>query len=77
MDIFGAKGSPCDTEFDWLGERDPVPASHGINYIDHLANNVFRGAMDRWYHFYQILFGFRQIRYFDISGQKPGYFRAP
>ena len=43
-------------------ERDPSPTGCGITYIDHLTNNVFRGAMDRWYHFYQNLFNFRQIR---------------
>ena len=53
IDTFGAKGSPYDAEFDWVGERDPVPAGCGIDYIDHLTNNVFRGAMDRWYQFYR------------------------
>ena len=69
IDTFGAKGSPYEAEFDWVGERDPVPAGCGIDYIDHLTNNVFRGAMDRWYQFYQNLFNFRQIRYFDIAGK--------
>jgi 4-hydroxyphenylpyruvate dioxygenase len=42
-----------------------------------LTNNVFRGAMDRWYHFYQNLFNFRQIRYFNIAGKITGlYSRA-
>jgi 4-hydroxyphenylpyruvate dioxygenase len=42
-----------------------------------LTNNVFRGAMDRWYQFYQNLFNFRQIRYFDIAGKVTGlYSRA-
>jgi hypothetical protein len=47
IDTFGAKGSPYEAEFDWVGERDPGPAGYGIDYIDHLTNNVFRGAMDR------------------------------
>jgi 4-hydroxyphenylpyruvate dioxygenase len=77
IDTFGAKGSPYDAEFDWLGERDPAPQGLGIDYIDHLTHNLYRGAMDRWYHFYQNLFNFRQIRYFDISGKKTGlYSRA-
>jgi 4-hydroxyphenylpyruvate dioxygenase len=76
IDTFGA-GSPYDGEFDWVGERDPRPAGCGLYYIDHLTNNVFRGAMDRWYQFYQNLFNFRQIRYFDISGKFTGlYSRA-
>ncbi|MGB9425770.1 MAG: 4-hydroxyphenylpyruvate dioxygenase, partial [Methylocella sp.] len=77
IDTFGAKGSPYEAEFDWVGERDPVPAGCGIDYIDHLTNNVFRGAMDRWYQFYRNLFNFRQIRYFDIAGKMTGlYSRA-
>lgn len=77
IDTFGPKGSPYEAEFDWIGERDPTPPGFGIHYIDHLTNNVFRGAMDRCYHFYQDLFNFRQIRYFDISGKKTGlYSRA-
>ena len=72
IDTYGAKGSPYDGEFDWIGERDPAPAGCGLFYIDHLTNNVFRGAMDRWYQFYQNLFNFRQIRYFDISGKFTG-----
>src|SRR3984893_8132452 len=77
IDTFGAKGSPYEAEFDWAGQRDPKPAGCGIDYIDHLTNNVFRGAMDRWYQFYQNLFNFRQIRYFDIAGKVTGlYSRA-
>jgi 4-hydroxyphenylpyruvate dioxygenase len=72
IDTYGAKGSPYDAEFNWVGERDPAPSGCGIEYIDHLTNNVFRGAMDRWYQFYQNLFNFRQIRYFDISGKMTG-----
>lgn len=71
------KGSPYEAEFDWTGERDPAPIGCGFESIDHLTNNVFRGAMDRWYSFYQNLFNFRQIRYFDISGKLTGlYSRA-
>ena len=77
IDTFGAMGSPYEAEFDWASERDPVPAGCGIDYIDHLTNNVFRGAMDRWYQFYRNLFNFRQIRYFDIAGKVTGlYSRA-
>jgi 4-hydroxyphenylpyruvate dioxygenase len=73
----GAQPYKGETEFDWVDERDPVPAGCGIDYIDHLTNNVFRGAMDRWYQFYQNLFNFRQIRYFDIAGKVTGlYSRA-
>ena len=46
----------------------------GLTYIDHLTHNVHRGNMDVWAGFYQRLFNFREIRYFDIEGQKTGLF---
>ena len=48
------------------------PAGHGLTYIDHLTHNVHRGRMDEWAGFYERLFGFREIRYFDIEGQVTG-----
>ena len=74
VDRYGDKGSPYAKEFDWFGEEDPKPFGCGIDYLDHLTNNVYRGDMDRWYRFYQGLFNFRQIRYFEIEGKKTGLF---
>jgi 4-hydroxyphenylpyruvate dioxygenase len=51
-----------------------VPRAAGLTYIDHLTHNVARGNMDRWAGFYEKLFNFREIRYFDIEGQKTGLF---
>ncbi len=48
------------------------PAGFGLTYIDHLTHNVHRGRMDEWAEFYERLFGFREIRYFDIEGQVTG-----
>ena len=42
--------------------------------IDHLTHNVQRGHMDQWAGFYERLFNFREIRYFDIEGKKTGLF---
>src|ERR1700761_3280354 len=44
----------------------------GITYIDHVTHNVFRGNMDKWAGFYETLFNFREIRYFDIEGKLTG-----
>ena len=44
----------------------------GLIYIDHITHNVHQGRMDHWARFYERLFGFREIRYFDIHGQKTG-----
>ncbi|HEY7977832.1 MAG TPA: 4-hydroxyphenylpyruvate dioxygenase [Rhizomicrobium sp.] len=47
-------------------------AGAGLTYIDHLTHNVFRGNMDKWAGFYEKLFNFREIRYFDIEGKLTG-----
>lgn len=44
----------------------------GLTSIDHLTHNVQRGNMDKWAEFYASIFNFKQIRYFDISGQMTG-----
>jgi len=46
----------------------------GLLQIDHLTHNVNRGHMDKWTGFYESLFNFREIRYFDIEGKKTGLF---
>ncbi|MCB1986844.1 MAG: 4-hydroxyphenylpyruvate dioxygenase, partial [Burkholderiaceae bacterium] len=48
------------------------PFGHGLTYIDHLTHNVHRGRMGEWADFYERLFNFREIRYFDIKGAKTG-----
>lgn len=74
VDVYGPKGSTYESEFDWTGERDPKPAGVGLFYLDHLTHNVQRGRMDVWAGFYERLFNFRQIRYFDIEGKMTGLF---
>jgi 4-hydroxyphenylpyruvate dioxygenase len=49
----------------------PVP-SKGFTAIDHLTNNVEQGTMARWSDFYKNVFGFTEVRYFDIRGVKTG-----
>jgi 4-hydroxyphenylpyruvate dioxygenase len=48
------------------------PLGHGLSYIDHLTHNVHRGRMAEWSGFYERLFNFREIRYFDLEGQVTG-----
>jgi len=74
VDRYGTKGSAYDLEFDWLGADNPRPAGVGLFYIDHLTHNVRRGRMNAWTGFYEKLFNFRQIRYFDIEGRASGLF---
>src|SRR6478672_755871 len=51
---------------------DRAPAGAGLAAIDHLTHNVHRGRMSLWAEFYERLFNFREIRYFDIEGQLTG-----
>ncbi len=48
------------------------PQGFGLTYIDHLTHNVHRGRMGEWAEFYERLFNFREVRYFDIEGQATG-----
>ena len=44
----------------------------GLIQIDHLTHNVFRGQMDKWANFYETIFNFHEIRFFNIVGQITG-----
>ena len=48
--------------------------SVGLTYLDHLTHNVTRGNMRTWADFYERVFNFREIRYFDIEGKMTGLF---
>jgi 4-hydroxyphenylpyruvate dioxygenase len=54
-------------------ERE-LASGAGLTYIDHLTHNVRRGNMQTWASFYERVFNFRQIRYFDIEGKVTGLF---
>ena len=62
--------NPYDAEFDWIAA--PKPAGVGFHYLDHLTHNVHKGNMDTWFRFYGEIFGFKQIRFFDIEGKYSG-----
>jgi 4-hydroxyphenylpyruvate dioxygenase len=50
----------------------PGPQGAGLLRVDHITHNVHAGRMDHWARFYERLFGFRELRYFDIHGEKTG-----
>ncbi len=62
--------NPYDADFDWIAK--PKPAGVGFYYLDHLTHNVHKGNMDIWFDFYGNIFGFKQIRFFDIKGKFTG-----
>ncbi|WP_376088368.1 4-hydroxyphenylpyruvate dioxygenase [Roseomonas sp. CCTCC AB2023176] len=72
VDRYGPKGSIYDVDFVWEGHPNPKPSGQGLTVIDHLTHNVHRGRMDVWWQFYEKLFNFREIRYFDIEGKLTG-----
>jgi len=61
-----------DVDFVPVEGTEPHPAGAGLLEVDHLTHNVYAGRMDVWAGFYEKLFNFREIRYFDIQGRKTG-----
>jgi 4-hydroxyphenylpyruvate dioxygenase len=55
----------------WRRESPP-PTGAGLAFVDHLTHNVHRGRMQEWAEFYERLFNFREVRYFDIEGKLTG-----
>jgi 4-hydroxyphenylpyruvate dioxygenase len=72
IDRFEDGQSIYDIDFAFLPGVDRRPRGHGFTIIDHLTHNVYRGRMEYWGRFYERLFNFRQIRYFDIQGEYTG-----
>jgi 4-hydroxyphenylpyruvate dioxygenase len=72
VDRYGPNASIYDIDFVPIAGVDQHPQGFGLAYIDHLTHNVMRGNMDKWAGFYEKLFNFRQIRYFDIEGKLTG-----
>ncbi|MBS1964089.1 MAG: 4-hydroxyphenylpyruvate dioxygenase [Bdellovibrionales bacterium] len=57
--------------FEPVLDATPV-VSKGFVAIDHLTNNVEFGQLGVWAEFYHRIFGFTEVRYFDIRGAKTG-----
>ena len=61
-----------DVDFEPIPGANQNPVGNGLTYIDHLTHNVHRGCMNEWAEFYERLFNFREIRYFNIEGKVTG-----
>ncbi len=72
IDRFEDGKSIYDIDFEWVEGVPRRPHGHGLRLIDHLTHNVYRGRMAYWGQFYERLFNFREIRYFDIQGEYTG-----
>jgi 4-hydroxyphenylpyruvate dioxygenase len=72
IDRFVDGKSIYDIDFDFVAGIDRHPSGHGLRMIDHLTHNVYRGRMAYWAAFYERIFNFREMRYFDIKGEYTG-----
>ncbi|MCC4617737.1 4-hydroxyphenylpyruvate dioxygenase [Xanthomonas campestris pv. asclepiadis] len=72
VDRYGDAGSIYDADYEPIEGADQHPAGFGLTFIDHLTHNLYFGNMQRWSDYYERLFNFREIRYFDIKGAKTG-----
>jgi 4-hydroxyphenylpyruvate dioxygenase len=72
IDRFGESLSIYDIDFEFIDDVDRQPEGCGLLEIDHLTHNVYRGRMAHWAHYYEHLFNFRELRFFDIKGEYTG-----
>ena len=72
IDRFGEGQSIYDIDFNFIEGVDRHPKGAGLKLIDHLTHNVYRGRMAFWAAFYERVFNFREIRFFDIKGEYTG-----
>lgn len=72
IDRYAEGTSIYDIDFEYLPDVDRNPQGFGFKVIDHLTHNVYRGRMDYWAKFYENIFNFREMRFFDIKGEYTG-----
>ena len=71
VDRYGAN-TIYDVDFNPIAGADESKNTAGLTYVDHLTHNVHRGNMQKWAEFYERVFNFKEIRYFDIEGKLTG-----
>ena len=72
IDRYEGENTIYDIDFNWIEGVDRHPEGCGFHTLDHLTHNVYRGRMNFWAGFYEKLFNFKEIRYFDIKGEYTG-----
>ncbi len=72
IDRYGDDLSIYDIDFVYLEGVEHSPEGCGFHTVDHLTHNVYRGRMDFWAEYYERLFNFKEIRFFDIKGEYTG-----
>jgi 4-hydroxyphenylpyruvate dioxygenase len=61
-----------ESQLEWIEGVDHHPKGFGLDFIDHLTHNVHNGNMQTWASFYEKIFGFYEVKYFDIKGKQTG-----
>jgi 4-hydroxyphenylpyruvate dioxygenase len=69
IDKYGEENNIWNDDFEDLAEQQ-LSEDKGFYAVDHLTNNVHKGTMEHWSNFYKDVFGFEEVRYFDIKGKK-------
>ncbi|WP_218045068.1 4-hydroxyphenylpyruvate dioxygenase [Kiloniella spongiae] len=72
IDRYEDGSSIYDIDFEYLPDVEKNPVGYGMDIIDHLTHNVYRGRMAYWADFYEKFFNFKEIRFFDIKGEYTG-----
>ena len=72
VDRYDETGTIHDPDYEWLPGAEKMPRGFGLRFIDHLTHNLYPGNLAMWSDYYERLFNFREIRYFDIKGVKTG-----
>ena len=72
IDRYEGENTIYDIDFNWIEGVARHPKGCGFHTLAHLTHNVYRGRMNFWAGFYEKLFNFKEIRYFDIKGEYTG-----
>ncbi|MEO6388968.1 MAG: 4-hydroxyphenylpyruvate dioxygenase [Croceibacterium sp.] len=72
VDRYGDGLTIYDIDFVFEEGAGRNPAGAGFQIIDHLTHNVYNGRTEHWQDYYSRIFGFREFRQFDVTGEYSG-----
>ena len=72
IDRHGEDVTIYDIDFRFEPGVERHPPGAGFTEIDHLTHNVYSGRTAHWTEFYARIFGFREFREFDVTGEYSG-----
>ena len=72
IDRYGDDLNIYDIDFVYEAGVERHPAGAGFHTIDHLTHNVYDGRIPHWEDYYARIFGFREFRQFDVTGEYSG-----